>query len=363
MTLEIVFVGLCAIVTSEEIACDRATIPIAHPTDPLNVVMLTGSLPHPHEPVLWIRVDGLATVPGTCWTDRANDTNTTQCGTQKDKKWARFPLAGHELAIIQETSATAKIRKGYRKLEAGKCWAGARPGNQNNACKGLKDQCEKDVSWLPEYIKATGVGEVSPDVLTKPHNFPWVASIIRGLRGTLESVPESTAHPRGQEWEWEWNFPECEKTRKAELMDRLVGLPRTAETAAILEALLADPPEYKQQFAGHAIVGNIGTSSDSIWLVPIFDGSKTEQEIKLTGSPKMEIWNLPRKDADPPPWMAISPIQHDDKCYIPHFDAYSQVLRNPPTCRRVPYFKVNVGASCTGAAGPNDPFCMPAVFP
>lgn len=335
MWLEIVILGLCAIATTDDLDCKLNRPPTSLQTDPFDVVLMNPGGIHKHFPKLWIRVDFIDQTVNTCYDETVYrkvgvavpaPAPAADCTTNEAKKWAMWDLDNMELSILQDFEEKGKLRLGERK-RGGRCWSGTAPGNMNKACKNTKNACAADVSWIPQYAKASGTGKIDAAVLSNPQDQPFVGAIVHGVAGELRA--HGNSDDWGNAWSWEWNYPECS----------------------------ARVPEYKQKFTSQGIIGDIKSDSTEIYLIDLDTGAETS--IPLTGTTKpnpakMEIWNLPAPGSD-------MLVQRGDRCYIPHIDQYSALLDGAPICRRRPYFQIAAGSECKDVIGAGDPFCPPVL--
>jgi hypothetical protein len=334
MTLEIVFIGLCAIATSDSLDCSVDRRPRLYETDPFDVVLVDPGGADEHDPALWIRRDfvDLSQI-ATCYAKdeyrkEQPQPHTGDCNTNRNKLWVRWDLRNTKLVIPQANDAKGKLRQGERK-HGNHCWVGKKPGN-STACKRRKKKCQRDVSWLPQYTRVSGVSQIDPDILANPQNFNFVSAIVPGLAGELAAKKKPGNPAWGPTWKWEWNDPSCSDTL----------------------------PDYEQSFAPEGVIENVQMNGTRIALVDLDDPNQ-QTSIPLVAPNnrpvKMEIRNLPRPGHGDPDCTG-------NKAYIPHWDEYAVLLQHAQPCRPIPYYECEAPGGPAKSENVQDPICPPGIF-
>ncbi len=284
--LDLVFVGLCAIVVESELDCNKKVEPDDYRTSKFDVALIRAEN---HDPRLLVRPDGIKSLvcdgkneldcfDGCLEKDGQTEVDQKQClpcrsrnlKTRKAKaacredlaeRWAEWKLDDTTVTLQQSLFQFPEYRLGHRNVVAvegekgqgtGGCsWAGS---TLDEGCGEHDPQCENDLSWLPELNKAIGEHGEARELKAGTDR---VTALFEKISGDLHS---------SRVWrQWYW-----------------VG--RDAENKS---CELANSVDYSQSFASRAVMTNALTSSITLW----YEG--TVRKIKLEGDAFARVENVP----------------------------------------------------------------------
>lgn len=350
-TLDMIFVGMCAVTMDAPIDCSKRKSVGDYNTSKFDVLLVQDE--H-HNPVLYIRGDGFDADRLKC----GNETGVgciESCYDQARKRWdlpretckgsslnwAKWDLGGTTVTLSQSLFQVPEFRQGHRYV-GGSCWAGT---TTLDGCDLTDLQCDNDVSWMMEIAKTgRSNGKVMADLSptapspTAPRGGGNISAMFADLNGDLFTMNVS-------ERVWHW-------------------------TGVDDDGVLCPPGEinYEQQFASQVVFKNIKASKLTLTTPAL------TRVIVLEGRSFAIVENLP------PPGHVPEPEHYLDShgnprfgCVARHFRHYyglldqgnmSDVLASK-ACYPVPATKAlgpQEDAVCieSGYGGITDPFCAPS---
>jgi len=310
--LEIIFVGLSAIVIDQEIKSNDGYVKLPpYKTKTLEAYLLADEY---HDAELWIRTDAIGAInnkgPNGSPCDKKH--SSTPCANLSGSYGACTDQFPYKVFCIEKTDVVFPKLNGNKRF-----YAGTRPkgngkfyGNE----KTENDSQKLDLSWVPEAAKAWGAGKL----IDQDDKFDAIVTTkVRGLNGDLRAIYSDTV--------WDWCEPNANKCTD-------MGT------------------KYRQAFAKSAALSTKTNRSIDILLVH----AETTVPIDLKpGVAHLYIHNAPTNPDD-----VLKEV--DGKCVVPHFEKYGGLVDLGGKKVRIPWLKNSCNSYVSKSIA--DSFCPPIIL-